>query len=357
MKGHPLIPVALCLILGIILGRWSGVGAVKCWLIAATILLSITLCLFRLRLLEGAQSVLILIAIVAVGGARESISLQRYSTPQSYWQRAQTVALEFRENLVDIYIEAGLEKRELATTLAMTLGDKRALTTEQRQEYAVAGVAHALALSGLHLSIICSILTLGKKRHSIFHDATIIIIIWAFITIVGLPPSAVRAGLMLTIVTISKIAGRQGLSMGNLAIAAIIMLLSNPDALYDIGWQLSFVAVLSIIILHSAPVPMLKAIVVKSEIASIILTTIAATIGTAPIIAYHFHILPLLSPITNIIVEPCLMVIMFLSPLVLLATPSPALQVFLCKILDIIATMMNDAIESIASLPFAAISI
>ena len=137
-----------------------------------------------------------------------------------------------------------------AVLAAMTLGDKSALTKELRETYAVTGASHILALSGLHLGIIyllLSRLTLQRRRYWL-SQVVVIVSIWAFVFLTGLSTSIIRSATMISIYALFSVAGRHRSPVNLLCFTAILMLLVSPSALYDIGFQLSFSAVLSILL-------------------------------------------------------------------------------------------------------------
>ncbi|MFS6554098.1 ComEC/Rec2 family competence protein, partial [Parabacteroides distasonis] len=106
-----------------------------------------------------------------------------------------------------------------------------------------------LALSGLHLSIIWALLgvfCIGRWRTPF--TMLMISTIWAYVLFAAMPPSAVRAAIMLTLMSVATLTGRQGASLNTLAFAAIIILLFSPSSIYDLGFQLSFTAVAFIVV-------------------------------------------------------------------------------------------------------------
>ena len=141
----------------------------------------------------------------------------------------------------------------LAVVAAMALGDKSALTQELREVYSVTGASHVLALSGLHLGIIYMLLTFlfgGKKlfTFSLFHLFTLICI-WAFVFLVGMPVSVVRSATMLTAYALLSLGYRDRMSVNTLAFTALLVLLVSPLSLFDIGFQMSYMAVFAILLL------------------------------------------------------------------------------------------------------------
>jgi competence protein ComEC len=135
-----------------------------------------------------------------------------------------------------------------ATIAAMTLGDKTALTTQLREPYSKAGVSHVLALSGLHLGIIYAMLALllGRLRNTVVGLVSTITLIWLFALMVGMSPGIVRSAAMFTLYTSMSYLSREYLTLNSLAAAATIILVASPAMLWDVGFQMSFLAVLGI---------------------------------------------------------------------------------------------------------------
>ena len=148
---------------------------------------------------------------------------------------------------------------------ALTLGDRSRVSQETRAAYNEAGAAHLLALSGLHLGIIIGFFSwlLGRRllRFSRWRFLTVpllILFVWAYAFVAGLPASLVRAALMATFILLTFLLRREVQLLNSLFLAAFIMLLLRPTYLFDVGAQLSFLAVLGIGMLYSPLVDLMK---------------------------------------------------------------------------------------------------
>ena len=157
----------------------------------------------------------------------------------------------YRHQLLERYRQMGAADDQYAVLAAMTLGDKSAMSSTLRQVYAVSGASHVLALSGLHLGIIYMLLSLlvVNRRLRLLSQVMIVTAIWAFALLVGLPASVVRAAVMISLYALLSLAGRNRMSVNALAVAALCILMVNPDSLADVGFQLSFLAMLAILLL------------------------------------------------------------------------------------------------------------
>ena len=238
----------------------------------------------------------------------------------------------------------------------MTLGDKSALTQELRDIYAITGASHILALSGLHLSIIFMLLTfLFGGRFFTFLPSYLFTFttVWSFVFLVGMPVSVVRSAVMLTAYALLSLGHRDRMSVNTLAFTALLVLLVSPLSLYDISFQMSYLAVFSILLL----VPLSERLFPPSYLMEhrivkwlwgIVSVSCAAQIGVAPLTAYYFGRFSTLFLLTNLIVIPGVTLILYLS-MVVFVMPS------LAYLLLYIVSVLNTLLTTIASIPGASI--
>lgn len=230
------------------------------------------------------------------------------------------------------------------------LGDSSALTTDLKNQLNITGLRHIIAVSGTHVVILCSILMylfllMGFWRGQAFYGS--ITFIWLYIILTGLPASGIRAGIMATIFLLAEKLGRQSSTERIITLAGAIILCFNPLLLiYDIGFQLSFLAVLGLIYLQNPITEFLKFIIFKlKKIISLksngrvilvinkkeggseklesflmmVSATISAQVFTLPIMIYNFGNISLIALVTNILILPIveyLMIFGFLSSIV-----------------------------------------
>ncbi len=204
---------------------------------------------------------------------------------------------------------------------AMILGEKNLLPKELKEKLNVTGLRHITAISGLHITILTSILMtiligIGLWRQQAFLGAIILIIL--FILITGLQPSAIRAAIMGGAFLSGQYLGRASHSLRALFFAGTIMLLQNPFLLKsDLGFQLSFLAVIGIIHLTPLLRHWLEKIPNIFQLREVLTISLSAQIFTFPLLLYHFGYIPLLAPLTNILVVPLLYWILFFGILFL----------------------------------------
>ncbi len=215
------------------------------------------------------------------------------------------------KNKIREIIDYGLTEPESGLARAIILGDKRAVPDDLREKFSNAGVSHIMAISGMHISILAEIvmfmlLGAGLWRKHAFYFAAIFLAI--YIMLIGLPASAMRAGLMGFLVLWALNLGRLNKLTNSLVFAAAILLLANPKLLRDdIGFQLSFLAVAGIVYGYSA----LKATFreppkifenISMALRDIFIITISAQIFTLPIIALNFSKVSIIAPIANLLI-------------------------------------------------------
>ena len=272
-------------------------------------------------------------------------------------ERTKLFFLKLRSRLLSRLRDEGGRGDSYAVVAAMALGDKSSLSKELRDVYSVTGGAHVLALSGLHLGIIYMLLSwliVGRRGRTVAL-LVIILSIWAFVFLVGLSTSVVRSAIMLSVYAALSLGHRDKMSLNTLAFTAIVMLLVNPLSLFDVGFQMSFAAVGSILLLlplfeEMVPVQALLDRPVLKWLMTMMAVSCAAQIGTAPLITYYFGRFSTYFLLTNMIVIPAVTLILYLTVAVLVI-PS------LLHLLLYIVGLLNQILGKIAILPGASVEI
>lgn len=295
--------------------------------------------------------------------------------PRSQWGRVGDARLSLRERMLRVrgrawreYMSRTFKDDALGVLSALTLGDKRGLTKEIRAVYSDAGVAHVLALSGMHVSIIYGILAfllrgiIRRRRLRWLSEVLIIGVLWAFALMVGMSASVVRAVAMCTLYAVARWAsGGDSSSLHLLSLAALVMLLVRPLYLFDVGFQLSFMAMVVILWLE----PHLEALFQKHRLhpimaylVGIVSMSLAAQLGTFPLVLYHFGSFPTYFLVTNLIVVPALFVVVVLMLVwwALTLTHLPLAQP-LGTLLQRIVEMLNQGLTHIGHWPGAVVHV
>ena len=226
----------------------------------------------------------------------------------------------WRGELVHRY-SAFLGKDEAAIAAAMTLGDRREIDSGLREVFSRTGTNHILALSGLHLSILFAlygwvVLRACRRRWTYLLGSVVgVALLWGFTLLTAFPVSLVRAAIMLTVMQGAACLRRQTSSLNNLALAALLLLLISPWNLFDIGFQLSFLSVFSIIMFaRSVPLPAAwRRFRWLRALHGLFSVSLVAQLGTAPLVAYYFQTVSLVGLLANFVVVPFSYVILTLA--------------------------------------------
>ncbi len=262
-------------------------------------------------------------------------------------ERTKLYFLKLRSRLLQRLTVDESAEDQYAVVAAMALGDKSALTKDLREVYAVTGASHVLALSGLHLGIIYTLLSLliVGRRWQMVSQMLIVLCIWAFVFLVGMSTSVVRSATMLTVYALLSLGNRDKMTVNTLAFTAIVMLMVHPLSLYDVGFQMSFMAVLAILVF----MPLLEGLFPTEYLLthqsvrwlwSMVAVSVSAQIGVAPLIAYYFGRFSTFFLLTNFIVIPAATLILWLSPVVLLFPSLAYLLLYIVKCLNTVLGQM-----------------
>lgn len=268
-----------------------------------------------------------------------------------------------RGAMVGRYSELGMRTDNLAVVAALTLGDKSMLTKRVKDYYSVSGASHILALSGLHLGIIYMILTTLLARYKRERRMAVIVMltVWGYVVLAGLPVSAVRSAVMLSLCSLSTAVGRCRLSVNRLAVAAAVVLCLSPVAIADVGFQMSFLCVLSIILIYE---PLYRSLpdwwLRRRPVGwawGMVCMSVSAQVVVAPLTAYHFGIISCYFLITNFIAIPAAMLLLWGGVLLLVTSVVEPLQAAVAFCMDVVAGVLNGALRLIASLPGGGITV
>ena len=265
-----------------------------------------------------------------------------------------------RQELTRVLYQTNLNsgtKEFLNTTL---LGDSSDLSDDTRRAFTASGLSHILALSGLHVGIIAAFIALAfwPIRALGYRRAVMVLTIfalWGYALISGFCPSVTRAVIMTTIYLMAQIIQRRSSPINSLMAAALIILIFSPEDLYSIGFQLSFAAVLSIILFVGKLNPVNRNNKILFTIASYIELSIAAMIGTALVSAYYFHTIPVYFLLGNLSVVIFLPLIIGGGLLVLISAILGCCPSFLCDIVSTLYSVMFYIANHISDLPIATI--
>ncbi len=225
-----------------------------------------------------------------------------------------------QKKLVSILEESGMSGLELGVVSALSIGDKSLLDKDLKNSYSVTGASHILAVSGLHVGVVffvfSKILSLFMRSASLGKLRVLfsLVVLWIFTFVTGLSPSVIRAAIMLTLASLAILINRKSQIYNTVFAAAFFMLLYSPRYLFDVGFQLSFAAVLSILFFQK---PIYNALVprniVQEKIWSVLSVTFAAQIGTLFFTLYYFHQVSNVFWLSCFVVIPVSSLVIYLS--------------------------------------------
>ena len=288
------------------------------------------------------------------------IKTQNYSVLQSEYKKGiRYYGCKMREHLINIYRSFDFDDKQLAVLEALTLGYKSDLDEDTKSAFQSSGAMHVLAVSGLHTGIIMLITDAllrflnRTRKEKIIKCAIVLSVIWLFAAVTGFSSSVNRAALMFSIMSIGNATGRNSTTYNSLALSCFILLFINPYLIFNVGFGLSYLAVLSIVSFN----PLFQRIemTVKNKILKyflgIVLVSIAAQIGTSVLSISTFGQFPMYFLLTNIIVIPVAYVIMILAIALLIASPVYYLGYAVFWVLKKALSFMVWSVTWIESLP------
>lgn len=265
-------------------------------------------------------------------------------------------AARLREHIQLKLKEYNFSSDEYAIISALLLGQRQDISKEIYESYSQAGAIHILAVSGLHIGIVLLLLNYLLKpleylnRGKYLKIVVIVILLWCFAIVAGLSASVTRAVTMFTIIAIAMHLKRPSNIYNTLAISAFILLLFKPNFLFDVGFQLSYLAVMAIVsiqpLLYKLYRPKYK---IDDFFWKIFTVTLAAQFGVIPLSLYYFHQFPGLFFLSNLIIIPFLGVILGLGIIIIILASFNSLPTFLADFYSLIISTMNSYVQWISN--------
>ncbi|SIR13010.1 ComEC/Rec2 family competence protein [Pontibacter lucknowensis] len=272
-------------------------------------------------------------------------------------------SIYLRRQLDALLKESINERREYGISSALILGVKDELDNSIRDAYAQTGTMHVLAVSGLHVGLIYGILAFllaGFKkttRQRVIYAAVILGVLWLYAFITGLSPSVLRAAFMFSLITLAMVSRRQHNIYNTLAIAAFALLWYNPYFLLEVGFQLSFLALLGIVYLQPRFYRLLEfdnRVLDKGW--SLFTAALAAQLATFPLGLYYFHQFPVYFWLANLLVVPAATLVLYSGVAALFFSWVPLLSTLLFQVHFAITWAMNEFNLRVNQLPQAVIN-
>lgn len=297
----------------------------------------------------------------------QQTTTQVYLTPGKFtvlssihtsWLHSQLLAIQSR---VLAIIKTNIKSaKEAGLAEALLIGYKDDLDKTLLESYTNTGVVHVIAVSGMHLGLIYWIVSrllsslLKSRRTRWLHPILTILILWLFTLLAGGAASILRAAVMFTCLIIGKTFNKQASAYNTLAMSAFLLLCYNPFWLWDVGFQLSYAALLSIMVFYK---PIYNLLFIKNKMIDavwqLVCVTLAAQVLTTPVSLYHFHQFPVYFLLTNLIAVPLSSIVLIGELLLLLLSPFTVLSEWLGLGIEYSIRLLNNYIAWVETLPMA----
>ena len=236
---------------------------------------------------------------------------------------------------------------------SIVLGEYAYLEDENISKYRDLGLAHVLAVSGLHIGIIAGFIVFSLSHLGIKRGWTYLItltIIWFYGFLIGFPPSLLRANIMMTILFLSRILAEPYDSLNSLFLSMAILLIINPFWIFKVGFQLSYLATFSIIYFTPRIVSLFYPY--KNKQIYVLSGILGVQIGLLPLQAYYFNEIPILTIIANLFIAPLLSLGLILGgTMVGLYYSIPKLNSILALVLEMVLNLQFKLVNLLHKMP------
>lgn len=283
-------------------------------------------------------------------------STSKYSvTGQSHtlFTRLAVWRMGLERAVLDSEISPGAQK----FVIALMLGNNELIDSDTRQQFSQAGVAHVLALSGLHVGIIVSILwffifPLDYLRLKRLRLVVTLVVLILFDVLTGFSPSVARATVMLFFLLAPQLFHRKSVPLNSLCAAAIVILAVSPGSMRSVGFQLSFITVAAILLTYSSLAPAKRMPEWLKRLLAFVTVSFVASLSTSVLTAYYFNTVSYVSVLANVLVLPLFPVLLIVTfvAMAMLALGGNVHAVE--KAVDFGYDLLNGIVDFVNSIPF-----
>ncbi len=270
------------------------------------------------------------------------------------------MAINMREKLLKIFKDNNISGDDYAVVSALLLGDVDEIDQDIMNAYAASGALHVLSVSGLHVGIIYIALNAvlffmnRNKKLKLVKAGILILFLWYYALLTGFSPAVLRSAAMLSYIVIGKSLGRYTNMYNTLAASAITLFCFLPHLLMQVGFQLSYLAVLGIVFLH----PKIHLLLepqswLWKQLWSLISVSIAAQLATFPLGLFYFHQFPNYFLVSNMMVIPISTVILYGGIVLFIISPFTAIAKWAGLLLGKIVHLLNWTVITIEHLPYS----
>jgi competence protein ComEC len=267
-------------------------------------------------------------------------------------------ALKLRKRQVDIYQQRMHNTEAFSVASTLLLGYRSDLSAETLMAYSKTGTIHALSASGMHVGLIYLVLNFilafleRNKIGKLLKLILMIALIWFYALLTGLSPSVLRSVIMLSLYILAKTFRKNTNSYNIIAFSAFCILLYNPFLLYDVGFQLSYISVLGLVLLQPKVGSWFSfKYTFFNKLWSALALSLSAQIATFPFALYYFHQFPIYFLLSNLFITLPITLIMYLGLIILIGR-----LYFLVPVFSWLISFTNRGLQIIAGLPFSTVS-
>lgn len=262
---------------------------------------------------------------------------------------------------VETFQKSRFERDELGVLVALMIGDKQFLDEDLKTSYTKIGAMHILAVSGMHVALVYGVLMflllfIRDRRFYLYKNLIVLCLLWLYAFVAGFSPSIVRATVMFSFILAGRLMDRDSNTFNMVAASFLTLLLINPLYLYDVGFQLSYAAVASILLFYDR----LKHFAPHQRILrmcyDLIAVSVAAQILTLPLVVYYFHQFPLVFLLTNIVLIPITTLVIYCALLYLVSSGWSFGAFYMEELLRWLLNTSNSFARNLESLPNAVVS-
>ncbi|MFY9153328.1 MAG: ComEC/Rec2 family competence protein [Prolixibacteraceae bacterium] len=290
------------------------------------------------------------------------LTKDNYTKTKYHVNRPNYIPERIREKLIAILTSAIPEKTERSVISALTLGYRTELVPETIDYFTSTGSMHVLAVSGLHVGLIYLILGYlfrwlkYSKSGKIAFPAVILVLLWTYAAITGFSASVQRATIMFSFIIIGETIQRPVNIYNSLSASALVLMLLGPDVIFEVGFQLSYMAVFGIVLIQSRLTNLIQ---IRNKILNffwnLFTVSVAAQMATFPLAIFYFNQFPNYFWISNFIVIPAATLLIWLAFAFFILSPVPVLSQILAQVLSSTTSLMLDIMKWISELPHAVI--
>jgi competence protein ComEC len=287
--------------------------------------------------------------------------IDSYKWEKSHYQAAigiRAFAFRARDYLLEVLKKNDVAGDEFAVAAALLLGYTGDLNRELLSDYAATGAMHVLSVSGMHVGVIWLFFEfllsfLNRTRWTRWLKAVLILVlIWFYSFMTGMAPCILRSAIMITLPILAKTLERSSHMYNVIAASLVIMLALDPYVLQDIGFQLSYLAVVGLVVLYKPIYDLyITSLWIPDKIWSLWAVSIAAQLATLPLTLYVFHQFPNYFLLTNLFVVPLSSLVIYTGIMLMVLSPLTCLAGLIAKLLVLFIWLLNTVIHWIEGLP------